>query len=56
MVSVCADVAQAVALTPGCLLVSGQPPYPWPGIVIGVVVLLVLILLFAGIMWFVQSR
>lgn len=54
MVSVCADVAQAVALTPGCLLVSGQPP--WPGIVIGVVVLLVLILLFAGIMWFVQSR
>lgn len=49
-------MAQAVALTPGYVLVSGQSLHPWPGIVIGVVVLLVLILLFAGIVWFVQSR
>ncbi|XP_065596126.1 uncharacterized protein LOC136050880 [Cyrtonyx montezumae] len=37
-------------------MVAGQSPHPWPGIVIGVVVLLVLVLLFAGIVWFVQSR
>ncbi|OXB52797.1 hypothetical protein ASZ78_015591 [Callipepla squamata] len=52
----CRRMAQTVALTPGCVLVAGQSPHPWPGIVIGVVVLLVLVLLFAGIVWFVQSR
>lgn len=49
-------VAQAVALILGCALVAGQSSYPWPGIVIGVVVLLVLVLVFAGIAWFVLSR
>lgn len=37
-------------------MVAGQSSYPWPGIVIGVVVLLVLVLVFAGIVWFVLSR
>ncbi|XP_072216403.1 uncharacterized protein [Excalfactoria chinensis] len=37
-------------------MVAGQSTHPWPGIVIGVVVLLVLILLFACIVWFVHSR
>lgn len=49
-------MAQAVAVIPGCALVAGQSSYPWPGIVIGVVVLLVLVLVFAGIVWFVLSR
>nr|XP_009941002.1 PREDICTED: uncharacterized protein LOC104336835 [Opisthocomus hoazin] len=34
----------------------GQPPGSWRGTVIGLVVLLVLLLVFAGILWFVLSR
>ncbi|KAM6364025.1 uncharacterized protein J5M81_016470 [Pluvialis apricaria] len=37
-------------------LVAGQHPGPWRGTVIGVVVLLALLLVSAGILWFVLSR
>ncbi|XP_075267220.1 receptor-type tyrosine-protein phosphatase U-like [Opisthocomus hoazin] len=37
-------------------VVAGQPPGSWRGTVIGLVVLLVLLLVFAGILWFVLSR
>ncbi|PKK19173.1 putative LOC102093450 [Columba livia] len=37
-------------------LVAGQHPGPWHGTVVGVVVLLVLLLISAGILWFVLSR
>ncbi|NXF52465.1 PTPRU phosphatase, partial [Oceanites oceanicus] len=37
-------------------VVAGQPPGLWHGTVIGVVVLLALLLLSAGILWFVLSR
>ncbi|KAF1441548.1 hypothetical protein FQV24_0001970, partial [Spheniscus mendiculus] len=37
-------------------VVAGQPPVPWRGTVIGMVVLLALLLLSAGILWFVLSR
>lgn len=45
-----------MAPTAGCVLVAGQPPGSWTGIVIGVVVLILLLLLCAGIVWFVVSR
>ncbi|XP_065717319.2 uncharacterized protein [Patagioenas fasciata] len=37
-------------------VVAGQHPGPWHGTVIGVVVLFVLLLISAGILWFVLSR
>uniref|UniRef100_A0A8C8B5D7 Fibronectin type-III domain-containing protein n=1 Tax=Otus sunia TaxID=257818 RepID=A0A8C8B5D7_9STRI len=46
---------QAVAPTPFCVLVAGYPPGSWRGTVIGVVVLLALLLVSAGILWFVQQ-
>uniref|UniRef100_A0A8C0FLK5 Fibronectin type-III domain-containing protein n=1 Tax=Bubo bubo TaxID=30461 RepID=A0A8C0FLK5_BUBBB len=51
----CQDMAQAVAPTPGCVLAAGYPPGSWRGTVIGVVVLLALLLVSAGILWFVQQ-
>lgn len=48
---------QAVALTPGCVLVAGEPLGLWPGMAVTVVVVLsVLVLLSAGILWAVLSR
>lgn len=56
----CWGMAQAVAPTPLCVLVAGQPLGLWPGsavtVVVVVVVVVVLIPLSAGIVWFVLSR
>ena len=50
-------MVRALAPTPGCLLVAGQPLGSWPGsAVMVVVVVVVLVPLFAGILWFVLSR
>lgn len=46
-----------LAPTPGCVLVAGQHLGLWPGMVVPVVVVvLVLVALSAGILWFVLSR
>uniref|UniRef100_A0A8C0FJ27 Fibronectin type-III domain-containing protein n=1 Tax=Bubo bubo TaxID=30461 RepID=A0A8C0FJ27_BUBBB len=53
----CWHMVQSVAPTPGCVLVSGQSLGLWPGSAVTVVVLvLVLVPLSAGILWFVLSR
>ena len=50
-------MVQAVAPTPGCVLVAGQLLGLWPGLaVVVVVVVLMLVPLSAGIVWFVLSR
>ncbi|KAJ7424132.1 hypothetical protein WISP_30004 [Willisornis vidua] len=48
--------AQAVAPTPGCVLVAGQASGTCHAIVIGLVVLLAFLLMTAGILWLVLSR
>ena len=53
----CWCMVQAVAPTPGCVLVAGQFLGLWPGLaVVVVVVVLTLVPLSAGIVWFVLSR
>lgn len=47
---------QAVALTPGSVLVAEQTAGSWHGIVIGLVVLLAVLLVAAVILWLVLSR